>query len=252
MSLIIAHPIQDRPSPLDKTVQKLPEHAVEFTMLKVPGGKVTIEGKEYDVKPFWMSQTEIVWEVFDIYAWRMDQTEEEKVAGVDAESRPSRPYGAPDRGFGHNGYAAIHMTHHSAQQFCAWLSKKTGKKYRLPTEMEWQLAANAGKATPGEFDADAEAWFWDNAEDETHAVGSKKPNAYGFYDMFGNIAEWCNDVEGKPVTRGGHFLSKKPEVGPTARAYQTPAWNANDPQDPKSKWWLSNAPFVGFRVVMEP
>src|SRR5439155_730769 len=84
-------------------------------------------------RPFWIGKTEVTWDEYDIWAFRLDLTPRERSSGVDATARPSRPYGAPDRGFGHHGYPALAMTYFAAQTYCAWLSVKTGKKYRLPT-----------------------------------------------------------------------------------------------------------------------
>lgn len=219
-------------------------------MAPIPAGKITTGGKSYDVPKLWVSDTEVTWDLYDIWAFRFDLTPEQVAKGVDAESRPSRPYGAPDRGFGHAGYAALAMTPHAIDEFCKWLTAKTGRKYRLPTEAEWEYAARAGM-TREPTDLESVAWFWDNADDEAHAVGKKRPNAWGLYDSLGNVAEWAIDADGKPVTCGGSYRDKKANVGFSARARQLPKWNQTDPQNPKSKWWLSDAPFVGFRLVCE-
>lgn len=217
-------------------VEKIPGTLVEFTMVRLPGREV------------WIGETEVTWDLFDIWAFRLDQTDEEVAAGVDAESRPSRPYGAPDWGFGHTGYPAIGMTHHAAEEFCRWLSKKTGRKYRLPTEEEWEFAARAGVSSEPD-DLGSVAWYWENSDDKTHQVKAKKPNAWGLYDMLGNVAEWAIGKDGKGLVCGGSWKDKV--VGFGVRAQQEPKWNERDPQNPKSKWWLSDAPFVGFRVVCE-
>jgi formylglycine-generating enzyme required for sulfatase activity len=230
-------------------------------MVKIPKGTITMpdpaspDGKrQVKIDSFWMSTTEIPWDVYDIWAFRLDLTEEQRAQGVEAVSRPSKPYGAPDHGFGHQGYAAIHLTHFSATMFCVWLTVKTGKRYRLPTEAEWEYACRAGMVNDTPMTADAlkaVAWFKDNSENKTHPVGKKKPNAWGLYDMLGNAAEWCIGMDGKPVACGGSYQDPADKVMPSARKSQTPDWNATDPQFPKSKWWLSDAPFVTFRVVCD-
>jgi formylglycine-generating enzyme required for sulfatase activity len=227
-------------------VETIPGTVVRFEMLPLPAA--AMPGR----KPLWIGKTEVTWDVFDIYAFRLDQTEHEKARGVDAQSRPSRPYGAPDRGFGHQGFPALSMTFQAAEQFCRWLSAKTGKKYRLPTEAEWEAASRAGRPDPPPAELDKYAWYWDNAEDKTHPVATKLPNAWGLHDTLGNAAEWCRGNDGKPITCGGSYLDKKDKIGSSVRAAQTPEWNQTDAQNPKSKWWLADATFVGFRIVCEP
>ncbi len=69
--------------------------------------------------------------------------------------------------------------------------------------------------------------------------------------MLGNVQEWCIGADGKPVTKGGSYRDPAERLTTTHRAPLSSAWNASDPQMPKSKWWLSDGPFVGFRVVCE-
>lgn len=243
--------------------QAIPGTLVKFEMRPVPGGRLRMADldkpgamREVEIKPFWMGKTEVTWDEFDIYVFRFDLSEEQKAAGVDAASRPSKPYGAPDRGFGHQGYPALAMTYSAAEGYCKWLSQKTGRKYRLPTEAEWEWAARAGgPPVPGNDKAllDKVSWHWDNANDKTHPVGSKAANAWGLHDLLGNVAEWCVGMgaDKAPVVRGGSFDDTAAKIHSGQRALQTSAWNITDPQNPKSKWWLANAPFVGFRVVCE-
>jgi formylglycine-generating enzyme required for sulfatase activity len=232
--------------------QEVPATAYSFEMLPIPG---SADGA---IAPFCMAKTEMTWEAFDVFIYSLDEPADApaRIGGPDAVTRPSKPYLPPDRGFGHEGFAAIGMSHHTAKQFCAWLSRKTGRPYRLPTEAEWEHACRAGSPGAYSFGDDVSmlndhAWSIANAEARPHAVGGLKPNAWGLHDMHGNVAEWCDGPDGQGVTRGGSYLDAADKLTCAARMMQTPAWNASDPQVPKSKWWLANAPFVGFRVVCD-
>ena len=207
------------------------QHEVKSVLL--PGGQM------------YMTRTEITWDLFDSY--RFDEGEGE---GVDAVTGPTKPYLLPDEGFGHSGHPALAMTQMNAETFAAWLSKRTGQSYRLPSETEWEAACQAG-AVDGLDPVSDYAWNWDNANDITGPVGKKKPDAAGLHDMLGNVAELVVAEDGLPTVRGGSYRTDAADLDCSWRKTYTPAWSAADPQFPKSVWWYSDGPFIGFRLVRE-
>jgi formylglycine-generating enzyme required for sulfatase activity len=104
-----------------------------------------------------------------------------------------------------------------AGRFCRWLSRRDGHTYRLPTEAEWEYACRAGSLDAYCFGGNEEelgdyAWYWVNSGARTHPVGLKKPNAWGLYDMHGNVLEWCLDWFG-PYPEGELVDPRGPAEG---------------------------------------
>ena len=241
-----------------------------------PQHKVTVDG-------FWMSRYEITWDLYNLFVSReldanqkMKTNESEVQVNVDAVSGATTPYVEMSFGMGVYNYLAICMTQLAAVKFCEWLSAMTGHFYRLPTEAEWEYACRAGTETAYSFGDDfsqlAEyAWFSENSQDKYQQVGTKKANPWGLFDMHGNVAEWTLDqyvpsvyskredgesnplVEGgkvyPKVVRGGSWMDNPNRLRSAARRPSSKKWKKRDPQIPKSKWWHTDAPFVGFRIV---
>lgn len=275
-------------------VETIPGTQVTFEMAPIPGGTFTMgsppseagrsddEGPQHQVTvgPFWMGKTEVRWDEYDLFAFpRSLAPGPRSPSGADAVTRPTPPYADETFGFTREGNPVISITHHAAMEYCAWLSAKTGKTYRLPTEAEWEYACRAGTTTKYSFGDDPArlgeyAWYLDNADAKPHPVGKKKPNPWGLHDVHGNVAEWCLDRYGKSfysqfkeklpalfpvllpgeeeyphVVRGGSWDDPAPRLRSVARRASHKEWNKRDPQDPQSIWWLTEAITVGFRVV---
>ena len=273
---------------------------VKFEMLPIPSGRFLMgagpddEGAEEDEGPqrevelgaFWMAKTEITWDVYDVWASDLDvfrrkvlklkSTPRDVLADKFQISMPTKPYTDMTFGMGKRGYPAICMTQHAARTFCKWLSAKTGRYYRLPTEAEWEYACRAGSTSAYCFGDDPDeledyGWFFDNTDEAYEKVGKKKPNAWGLHDMHGNVAEWVldqYDEEGYTlvedqledplavptelyprVVRGGGWDQFPEDCRSAARQGSDPDWKKQDPQIPKSIWYHTDALHVGFRVV---
>lgn len=263
---------------VEKYTEEIKGTVVKFNMVKLPAGSVEIkvgdQTKKVDLKPFAISETEVTWDEFDTWAYGLDIADEKAKIESISKTRPSKPYGAPDFGFGHSGYPVLAETYFSAEMYCKWLSEKTGKKFRLPTEAEWEYACRAGGAPVKLEKEELEkvAWFEENGDEKTHPVKEKAANAFGLYDTLGNAVEWVikdpdwqkldeADDAANPdrrmkkaktqVARGGSWKEAGEKINSSQRFYQLPSWNVTDPQDPKSRWWLSDGKFVSFRVVCE-
>jgi len=258
------------PAKFENFEQAIPGQLVAFQMVAIPAGKVVTPTGSKDGSPqavelkrFWMGRCEVTWDEYDVFAMALDLPEKgregERQRLIDTKQRPSLPYVPPDRGYGHEGWPAGSIHVRSAVKYCEWLSQKTGRKYRLPTEQEWEYAAAAGGAVDAKLDKAQlakVAWFKGIVDEEaTVAVGKRAPNAFGLHDVLGNVMEWTVAADGKMVARGGSFVDPASQVGVMSRQVFTPAlkdkWQADDPQGEKSVWWLSNGAHVGFRVVCD-
>ncbi|MBI3249371.1 MAG: SUMF1/EgtB/PvdO family nonheme iron enzyme [Deltaproteobacteria bacterium] len=139
-----------------------------------------------------------------------------------------------------------------AQEFLGRLSKKEGPRYRLPTEAEWEYAARAGSTGMYCFGDDPQqlrdyAWYSENAEGTTHPVGQLKPNAWGLYDMHGNVWEWVSDwYDGSYYQKGPTDDPHGPEQG-EAKVLRGGSWYVH-PQVARASLRFRHAP--GDRVVV--
>ena len=231
------------------------DQAYETRTVRVPGTTVSIDlvrcpAPGEDGGWLWVLRTEVPWELYDVFVYGLDRPEGADTDGADAVARPSKPYVPPDRGFGHQGYPAMGMTRHAAEAFCDWLGAAVGVPLRLPTDAEWTHLASAGGAG-APADISEHAWTVENAEYTTHPVGRKAPNAFGLFDMLGNVAEWVVTDTRRPRAMGGSYREPPEQCAPDAVMEQDRSWNASDPQIPKSRWWLADCSWVGFRFVTD-
>jgi formylglycine-generating enzyme required for sulfatase activity len=264
----------------------IPGSTLEYKMVVIPGSSFTMgspatqkgrkpdEGpsKTISISPFWMGAYEVTHDQFGIFFKDDGLSQGSK---TDAITRPTPQYIDLSWNMGkEGGFPVNSMSVDAALMFCRWLYNQTGVFYRLPTEAEWEYACRAGSKSTYFFGDDPSklgeyAWFKTNSNNKYQLVGQKKPNAWGLYDMLGNVSEWVmdqydekyfNTVSAKdPLVppssryprsvRGGSYLSTAAELRSAARAHSEPEWNRRDPQIPKSRWWLTDGMFVGFRIV---
>ena len=290
-----------RPEEMLKYAETLEHTTIKIDMVPIQGGTFVMgspkkekdrkadEGPQHKVKiePFWMAKFEITWDAYEVWMFDLDIQRRkftrikanlrDKAAAEFTLSQPTAPYTDMTFGMGKKGYPAICMTQLAAKVFCKWLSEKTGRYYRLPTEAEWEYACRAGSKTAYSFGDDPKklgeyGWFYDNSNEKYQKVGKKKPNAWGLHDMHGNVAEWVLDqhstsfykkylgkVAVNPlatptklyprVVRGGGWDSDPDECRSAARMKSEEEWKQQDPQIPKSIWYHTDALHVGFRII---
>ncbi len=289
----------------------IPGTEATFEMVALPGGIFTMgtpdeeqdrnedEGPQIEVRvqPFWIGKHEITWAEYKEFMKLcriFEQFEDKGIRPVteenqvDAITAPSKLYD-PSFTFGSGEdpqQPAVSMSQYAAKQYTKWLSLLTGEFYRLPTEAEWEYACRAGTTTAYSFGDDSEeiidhAWYYTNSEEEyaTSRVGQLKPNAWGLFDMHGNVSEWTLDqydeshfakfADGKihdtteilnwptelfpRVLRGGswnHELESECRSGVRHQS-DDDELRSYDPNSPQSPWWFASeeAQMIGFRII---
>ena len=235
---------------------------------------------------FWMGIHEVTWDEYNIFMLTdklrtkdgfladLNNLENE----VEILARPTLPYHAMSFGMPEKKHPAISMTHHAAIKYTQWLSYITGRFYRLPTEAEWNYVFKNGYKNWNDIlkNINKHAWFKDNSRESYHLIGSKLPNQWGFYDLLGNVSEWVLDqytenrydyfkekalennllvnpwIRSKkpyPHTTMGGSWNDDFETIKKKRMPSSSDWKSADPQIPKSIWYHTSAPWVGFRLV---
>ena len=264
----------------DETIEMIPISGGEFNMGPFENNKT----QKVILDPFWIGKFEISWNQYELFVKDNIQTldlsnsalKTDPAGDADVFSIPTPPYVDMSFGMGKDGYPAISMTHYAAVMFTKWLYVKTGVFYRLPTEAEWEFTC---KANHKDFKSlltngllSQYAWFKENSNRKYHQIGEKKASDDGVHDLLGNVSEWTLDqyhadysemfsevvAENpfiKPETlyprtvRGGSWVDDVDDLACTRRIASNERWQRRDPQLPKSLWWLTDAPFVGFRIV---
>ena len=238
-----------------------------------------------------MAETETTWDAFLVWVHDLDvkrrkeltlvETVRDRKADQYQRNQPEMPYYKEDMGMGFEGRPAIRMTQLAARTYCKWLSAKTGRYYRLPSEAEWEYACRAGTTTAYSWGDDPRqideyAWYYENTEgDRTGKVRQKKPNPWGLYDMHGNVSEWVLDqfephfyernvVRGRAntnplnvpqtlyprVVRGGSFIDDADKLRSANRQKSSLQWMNEEPRIPHGVWWHRGSHcWFGFRIV---
>jgi formylglycine-generating enzyme required for sulfatase activity/nitrate/TMAO reductase-like tetraheme cytochrome c subunit len=214
--------------------EMIPGTNVSFEMVAIPGGTFNMGSPESEplrkpdegpvrkvtISKFWIAKTEVTWNEYLAFfraTGSQGRTEDQSVTKkkVDAISGATPPWGAPDQGWGKGSRPAITMTWHAADVYCQWISKVTGKKYRLPTEAEWEYACRGRTETPYFFEGNPKKFtsagllkkifgpdtsniasrvvYKSNSLAMTKEPVSVKENPFGLKNMSGNVAEFCFD-----------------------------------------------------------
>lgn len=270
--------------------ETIPGTEVSFRLALVPGGTFLMGSsaddtyhqknespqRQVQVDSFWMGIYEVSYDEFIIFQQRENDSDATRRPSesysADAVTRPTPQYIDYTFGMGKSGFPMVSMTQQAALRYCKWLYEKTGSFYRLPTEAEWEYACKTGTVETKPVTLNEQAWYFKNSFEKYHEPGHKAPNAWGLYDLLGNVAEWTLDfydekylekLVGEPAVnpwiepgkrhsrtvKGGSYDSNASECRCSYRQKSDPRWQARDPQIPKSRWWNTDSPFVGFRLV---
>ncbi|WP_242134463.1 formylglycine-generating enzyme family protein [Aestuariivivens marinum] len=256
---------------------------ITIDLVAVKGGSFQMgnnNGKE-DEKPvhevtindFWIGKYEITWDQYDAFVFgefgpeQFKSKDKLKDLGIDAVTGATPPYVDMSFNMGKGSSPAVNMTQYAALMYCKWLTSKTGIFYRLPTEAEWEYVCKKGNTRKDTLNDIS--WYAENSNEKYKKTGAKKANDLGIYDLLGNVSEWVldqydtdyykNSPKSNPwnkptklyprVLRGGSWKDTADKLCCSSRQTSNPKWKRRDPQIPKSNWWHTDAPFIGFRIV---
>ncbi|WP_242156749.1 formylglycine-generating enzyme family protein [Aestuariivivens sediminis] len=257
------------------SIDMVPITGGHFTMGNDAGNADEQPGHDVVVDDFYIGKYEITWEQYDAFVYanfdssQFQDRSKLETLGIDAVSGATPPYVDMSFNMGKGHAPAVNMTQYAALMYCKWLTSKTGIFYRLPTEAEWEYVCKTGNTDKKGDSLTAVAWYKENSQGKYEKTGQKKANDLGVFDLLGNVSEWVLDQydpnyyqvskENNPwniptklyprVLRGGSWKDTADKVCCTSRQQSNPKWKRRDPQIPKSYWWHTDAPFIGFRVV---
>jgi formylglycine-generating enzyme required for sulfatase activity len=185
---------------------------VDFELVQIPSGQFQMgsQSGDNDERPvhvvhikesFYIGRTEVTVRQFQAFAQATGYKTEAEIANWAYNYAWGFPI-VPGHGFNRHKLRftqtedepVVCISWNDAAAFCRWLSKETGRHFRLPSEAEWEYACRGGKDFDYSENPNEAGWYRDNSGGRTHPVGQKKPNAWGLYDMRGNVCEWCLDV----------------------------------------------------------
>jgi formylglycine-generating enzyme required for sulfatase activity len=214
--------------------EQIPGTGINFDMIAIEGGSFLMgspseekmrdsdEGPQIKVEltPFYIGKLEVSWDEYLTFftetssEGRLSEEELNKKQ-LDGITGPTPPWGAPDQGWGKGKMPAMSMSHYAATVYCEWLSMRTGKRYRLPTEAEWEYACRAGTSGAYFFEGTAADYsekgfigkifgtetdtinnyviYEQNSLGRTSGPGAVLPNPFGLKHTLGNVAEFCSD-----------------------------------------------------------
>ncbi len=241
--------------------ETIPGSKIDFKMIAIPSGKFIIGSSENEefynnneipqveitISKFWMGEIEVTWDEYSAFikvTGKEGRTEDQvtlikKENDVDAITGPTPFYGNPGQGWGKGKRPAITMTHYGAEKYCEWLSMKTGKTYRLPTEAEWEYACRANTKGAYFFEGEPSEYtsmgFWknifgtdttvissyviykENSNNKTALPEIVEGNPFGLRNMLGNVREFCSDYYSddiyKKYSKGTKVINPTGPVG---------------------------------------
>ncbi len=177
------------PTPSPQILTETLSGNIKLEMIKIPAGSFLMGSADNDESAYSSEKPQHRVNLQEFYLGKYPVTQEQYQAIMG--NNPSK--------FKNNLKNPVeNISWNDAQEFCQKLSDKTGKKYRLPSEAEWEYACRAGTQTRYYFGDNAEllgeyAWYGQNSDSKNHPVGQKRQNNWGLHDMYGNVWEWCED-----------------------------------------------------------